>query len=227
MRWPFLKVKYQTFTRLYWYRGCDGTTMPLWVIWKVLELSMQILLLGQLAKSTPNRGEIYNSSADLNPNTISSIQYSSNASKLQAHVEPIKPKTNPKRNIVCEFVPYKPPYWMYICICEIHFQKSGIGHKNKVFAKLHQRRNKKDRLMKVKNNSLRSLPCDVNRYALFSVYTVYMYDIYTMHTNKYRIQFQRSCFKPLPTPKSCRVLAGQRYMIVFLYCAIVICSTSL
>jgi hypothetical protein len=39
-----------------------------------------------------------------------------------------------------------------------------------------------------------------------------MYDIYTMHTNKYRIQFQRSCFKSLPTPISCRVLAGLRLL---------------
>jgi hypothetical protein len=56
---------------------CNGSTAGLGYL-EVLKLFMQILLLGRWAivseLSTPNGGEGYNSSTDLNPNTFTSLQ---------------------------------------------------------------------------------------------------------------------------------------------------------
>ncbi len=76
---------------------CNGTTAGLGYL-EVLELSMHILLLGQLASvrtATTNGGEGYNSHTDFNPNTISH-QYSSNPTSSRQ-----KQKQNPNRNVVC------------------------------------------------------------------------------------------------------------------------------
>jgi hypothetical protein len=89
---------------LYWYRGVTvaRTTAELDYL-EVLELSMQILLLGQLASvRTVNfqRGRGYNSSTDLYPNTITSIQLQC----IQAASPHLANKTTSKplnRNIVC------------------------------------------------------------------------------------------------------------------------------
>jgi hypothetical protein len=80
---------------------CNGTTARLGYL-EVLELSMQILLLGQLASVrtvNTNWGRGYNSSTDSNPNTISSIQLQ----YIQAASPHLADKTtsNPNRNVVC------------------------------------------------------------------------------------------------------------------------------
>jgi hypothetical protein len=61
---------------LYWYRGVTAL-LPGWVIWKYWNCPCKFLSFGSWlvsALSTPNGGEGYNSSTDLNPDTVTLIQ---------------------------------------------------------------------------------------------------------------------------------------------------------
>jgi hypothetical protein len=96
---------------------CNGTTAGLGYL-KVLKLSMQILLLEQLASvRTVNFqwGEGYNSSTDLNPNTITSIQLHC----IQASRPHLADKTTSKPQseiLYYQSSPDQPPYCAYTYI---------------------------------------------------------------------------------------------------------------
>ena len=84
---------------------------------EVLEFSMQILLLRQLAivsaLSTPNGGEGYNSSTDLNPITISSIQLQCIQAASQLLADKTTSKPQPKYCMYKSSL-HQPPYFIYI-----------------------------------------------------------------------------------------------------------------
>ncbi len=97
-------------SRLYWYRGVT-VLLPGWVIWKYWSCPCKFFSLGSWlvsALSTPNGGEGYNSSNDLNPNTITSIQLQS-IQASRPH-RPYKTTSKPQPKYCMYQSSHQPPY---------------------------------------------------------------------------------------------------------------------
>jgi hypothetical protein len=112
----------QVYSRLYWYRGVT-VLLPGWVIWKYWNCPCKFFSLGSWlvsALSTHNGGEGYNSSPDLNSNTITSIQLQYiQASRPHLADKPTsKPQT---KYYMSHSSPHQPPYCTYAY--EINIQK--------------------------------------------------------------------------------------------------------
>ncbi len=106
--------------RLYWYRGVT-VLLPGWVIWKYWNCPRKFFSLGSWlvsALSTPNGGEGYNSSTDLNPNTITSIQLHCIQASRPHLAEKTTRKPQPKY-CMYQSSPHQPPY----CTCTYIWNK--------------------------------------------------------------------------------------------------------
>ncbi len=100
-------------SRLYWYRDVT-VLMPSWVIWKYWNCPCRFFSLGSWlvsALSTPNGGEGYNSSTDLNP--ITSIQLHSCIQVASPHLADKNHKQTPTE-ILYASSPHQPSCCTYI-----------------------------------------------------------------------------------------------------------------
>ncbi len=120
----------QYFSRLYWYRGVT-VLLPGWVIWKYWDCPCKFFSLGcwlVSALSTPNGGERYNSSTDLNPNTITSIQLQCIQSSRPHLSDKTTSKPQPKY-CMYQFSPHQPPYCTDTCIWNKYPKRVALATK--------------------------------------------------------------------------------------------------
>ncbi len=126
----------------YWYKPsllvqrCNGSTiLPGWVIWKHWNCPWKVFSLGSClvsALSTPNVGEGYNASTDLNPNTITSLQLQC----IQASGQHLADKTtsNHKQTpteilYMYQSSPHQPPYCPCTCIWNKYPKRVALATK--------------------------------------------------------------------------------------------------